>query len=249
MLIIPQRNYLLGGLQRTAEVFWWQIPAFKHFGYSGIYVIYGKDDQVLYVGESQNITIRLQEHRDKKESATCDYLDYFYRVEIFKADHFDRLINEIYLINELNVILNTRHVVNKEALFERRMNYLDNKFHLERSDTENDAIQSECEPETQFLIGLLDSLKTSDEDFYYNTSYYGACEEWKKKYMPVILEGINNYYSSLKDDEILLQARESAKALDDSLIPPSNIFHPDNWAELRLHLIELSLDKKEAYYK
>lgn len=248
MLNIPQKGYLLGDLQKTAEVFWWQKPAFQDFNYSGVYVIYEKDDQVLYVGESQDITNRLQEHREKKEAATSDYLDHFYRIEIFKADHFDRLINEIYLINELNVILNTRHVVDKEALTIRRNLYLASKAHIERSDIEKEAIESGCEPETQVLIELLDSIKEKDEDFYYNTSYYDACQEWKKKYMPVILERIRNY-SNLEDVEILLQAREYAKALDDSLISGNNIFHPDNWSDLRKHLIDASLDKKEAYSK
>jgi hypothetical protein len=59
-----------------------------------------------------------------------------------------------------------------------------------------------------------------------------ACQEWKAKYMPVILEGIRNC-TNLKDDKILFQARVYAKAIDDNFIPTDNIFHPANWGNLK----------------
>jgi GIY-YIG catalytic domain len=241
-------DYRMGDIKIAADVFWWQKPAFQKFNYSGVYIIYAKDDKVLYVGESQNITTRLKEHRDEKENATKHYLEYFYRVEIYKAEHFDRLINEIYLINTIYPLLNTRHVVDMVRRRRDKALYFANTSALRRSAIEKEAIESECEPETKVFIELLDSIKEKDEDFYYNTSYFAACQEWKKRYGRVILEVIRDL-TSLNDNQIFLQARVYAKALDDSIISDDNIFHPDNWGNLRLNLMKFSLHKKEAYLK
>lgn len=248
MLAIETKPYILGDLQGV-EVFWWQVLALQQFCYSGVYVICDKNDLVLYVGESQNISNRLQEHRDGKEEATKNYLEYFYRVEIFRAEPVDRLINEIYFINLLTPIFNSRHVVvlTEAERIQNRMDYLANRVaHLERSELELEAISSGCEPETQALIELFDTFK--EKDVYTNTTDYVSCQDWKREYMLVILEGIRDY-TSLDDKEILRQAREYAKAMDDTRLHCNNIFHPDNWGGLRGHLINLSLHKKAAYTK
>ncbi|MFN0224073.1 GIY-YIG nuclease family protein [Paenibacillus sp. KR2-11] len=250
MLNIKTKPYILGDLLGV-EVFWWQVPALQQFCYSGVYVICDRNDRVLYVGESQDISNRLQEHRDGKEEATKNYLEYFYRVEVFRAEPVDRLINEIYFINLLTPIFNTRHVVvlTEAVRIQNRKEYLANRVaHIERSELELEAISSGCEPETQALIELFDTFK--ENDLYVNTTDYVSCQDWKRKYMPVILEGIRGF-TRLGDEEILHQAREYAKAMDetDTRLHCNNIFHHENWGDLRAHLIGISLHKEAAYTK
>lgn len=102
---------------------------------SGVYIIYGRNGEPLYVGEAQSIQERIAEHveegekgkyKDVKESRKRNierqkkgeeiipdenqawYKRYFYKVKFIECEPVERKMLEIYLINKLDTPFNMK---------------------------------------------------------------------------------------------------------------------------------------------
>lgn len=78
-------------------VFIWDYNSLQSI--SGFYIIKNTAEEIIYIGESQNIRKRLSRHFRGKSETTKAFKHLFTYVEIFYCSPTDRKIYEIYAIN------------------------------------------------------------------------------------------------------------------------------------------------------
>ncbi|MEC1869691.1 nucleotide excision repair endonuclease [Bacillus paralicheniformis] len=85
---------------------------------SGIYLIFGGDDELLYIGKAKNLRIRLKQHFQGKTN-TKDLSNHFEKYRYFICeDPFEREMYETYLINTMMPKANKSKVYFKREDFE-----------------------------------------------------------------------------------------------------------------------------------
>lgn len=77
----------------------------------GIYMFYGPDETLMYIGKTQDLFERIKNHLGGYAENTADVHHNFHSVAcIFVESPVDREIYETYMINELKPLLNTNKV-------------------------------------------------------------------------------------------------------------------------------------------
>lgn len=83
---------------------------------SGLYLIYNKEDELLYIGKAKNLYSRIISHLNGSSNLKDIYHN-FYKVKmIFVNDPLYRELYETYMINTLKPLLNVEKVITYRSM-------------------------------------------------------------------------------------------------------------------------------------
>jgi hypothetical protein len=101
--------------ERT-DLYVWERRILKNITNSGVYVYRDKNDEIIYIGEAQNLSERVGDHLTGKNIDSALYDDdgftYAYKVELYRLQSKDahrRFLMEIEGIQRLNPIFNRKY--------------------------------------------------------------------------------------------------------------------------------------------
>lgn len=193
---------------------WDSIPT-----YPGVYFIYNKNDELLYVGKAQNINKRLKCHYEGNTHIS-QYMEHFYRVETHevKTGRMDCLFYEIYYINKYHPIFNKENVLytNQQKVKEGIQYYLNNCNPLITKRIEAEKTQEDLglPPEDGHLFTLWVRIQDGrGNEHTYHCNQGGSVankilQQWVVNEKTTFLNNIIHYYNLSSVEEVERQLKD-----------------------------------------
>jgi predicted GIY-YIG superfamily endonuclease len=127
---------------------------------SGVYFLYDKNDELLYVGKTKNFRGRLLAHFRGRDASCAFYKLIDYVVVYFVGDEYEREVYETYAINTFQPLFNkskTYYEDKTDQLFEieERIRELEEeKDEIESDLIDSSMIDKDFEEDSQLLTGI-----------------------------------------------------------------------------------------------
>ncbi|HDR4884569.1 TPA: GIY-YIG nuclease family protein [Bacillus cereus] len=222
----------------------------------GVYMILDKDDNKLYIGETENIRIRMLQHYLGKKSSTLRLVKkYLYTVKFIElegSNRLDRRILEFYLINKFEVKLNKEYAIHasKKKLKNIRNQYLEEYIHnTERTALEKSAIKEKIKPEEYLLwrrfldwanFAHINGINVDKTDAIFGSDpTFVVGELWgKSNQRTIFLDEIRYAYNKADNNQVVEEAKEYARR-GESKSNSRNLFRENNWNHTRFNKISL----------
>lgn len=115
---------------KRTDLYVWEKKILKRIKESGVYVFRDKDDNIIYIGEADNLATRVGNHISGNSDLFEDHaFSYTYKVELYRLNPEDRHVRklmEIDAIQRISPVFNTEHRIDgtEEMRSQKRKNYL-----------------------------------------------------------------------------------------------------------------------------
>ncbi|WP_099364489.1 GIY-YIG nuclease family protein [Fredinandcohnia onubensis] len=241
--LITNRNKFKRENESKREIFYqWQTEIFPT--YQGVYFIYNKLDQLLYVGKGKKVKDRLDKHCTDFDSHINDFYEHFYRVETIPVPtgDLDVLFFEILYINQFHPIFNKKDVLftNPKKRKARKSDYLDNvdPIVINRTSAEDTIMGLGFPPEDGHLYNLWMDVQdlAGNSHSYYSSSGMKASlkviDQWVEREKPQFLENIMHCYGLPSTETVEQQLKDYVRFDNKNIFSMSSV----GWDAKRMSL-------------